>query len=118
MKRISFMAVIIVVASLSAGAAEIDFEGVAAGTILDEVSTGFGVTGNVHGTIGVDGYNPAMSADTKCDNAPPCNAAVVFDSSNPPVAADDYDLGTPNECKGGLGIEPDARRYLRNTKRW
>ena len=110
MKRISLMAVIIVVASLSAGAAEIDFEGVAAGTILDEVSTGFGVTGNVHGTIGVDGYNPAMSADTKCDNAPPCNAAVVFDSSNPPVAADDYDLGTPNECKGGLGIdlEPDG----------
>jgi len=103
-KRITLLAVFIVTASLSAGAAEIDFEGVTPGTILDEVSTGFGVTGSVPGTIGVDGFNPALSADAKCDNAPPCNAAVVFDSSNPPLI--DYDLGTPNECvAGGPGID-------------
>lgn len=86
-----------------AGAAEIDFEGVAPGTILDEVSTGSGVSGSISGTIGVNGFNPALSASSKCDNQPPCNAAVVFDSSNPPGI--DFDLGTPNECVGGPGID-------------
>lgn len=105
MKRITLLAVFIVAANLSAGAAEIDFEGVAPGTILDEVSTGFGVTGSIPGTIGVDGFNPALSASSKCNNAPPCNAAVVFDSSEPPVLADDYDLGTPNDCMAGPGID-------------
>jgi hypothetical protein len=107
-KRITLLAVFIVTVNLSAGAAEIDFEGVAPGTILDEVSTGFGVTGSVPGTIGVDGFNPALSTDTKCDNAPPCNAAVVFDSGNPPGI--DFDLGTPNLCVSGPGIdlEPDG----------
>ncbi len=103
MKRITLLVVFIVAANLSAGAAEIDFEGVTPGTILDEVSTGFGVTGNVPGTIGIDGFNPALSASSKCGNAPPCNAAVVFDSSNPPGI--DFDLGTPNECVAGPGID-------------
>lgn len=108
MKKITLLVVFIVAANLSAGASEIDFEGVTPGTVLDEVSTGFGVTGSVPGTIGIDGFNPALSADTKCDNAPPCNAAVVFDSSNPPGI--DFDLGTPNECNSGPGVDqfPDG----------
>jgi hypothetical protein len=108
-KRITFFsALFLVLAATGAMSAEIDFEGVTPGTILDEVSTGIGVTGSVPGSIGVDGYNPALSASIKCDNAPPCNAAVVFDSSNPGI---DVDLGTPNECvTGGVGVdaEPDG----------
>ena len=103
MKRITLLAVFIVTANLSAGASEIDFEGLAPATILDEVSTGFGVTGNVPGTIGIDGFNPALSASDKCEGALPCNAAVVFDSSNPFIR--DLDLGTPNECALGPGVD-------------
>lgn len=103
MKKIMFVAVFFLVATLPASAAEIDFEGVTPGTILDEVSTGSGVTGSISGTIGVDGFNPALSASSKCDDAPPCNAAVVFDSSTPHPR--DLDLGTPNQCAGGPGID-------------
>lgn len=106
-----FWALSLILASTGAMSAEIDFEGVAARTILDEVSTGSGVTGSVPGTIGVDGFNPALSASSKCDNAPPCNAAVVFNSAMPGI---DVDLGTPNECVdlgGGImgpGVDSDS----------
>ena len=103
MKKIILMVVCIVIAALPATAAEIDFEGITPGTIVDEVSTGSGITGGVPGTVGVDGFNPGLSASSKCNNAPPCNAAVVFDSSNPPGI--DFDLGTPNECVAGPGID-------------
>ncbi len=66
----------------------IDFEGVAAGTILDQV---FGASGA--GPIVVSGFNPNLGA---------VNAAVIFDSSNP--TGGDFDLGTPNEDFAGPGI--------------
>lgn len=92
--------------AMTLGAAEIDFDGVTPGTILDEVSTGFGITGSVPGSIGINGYNPALSLSSKCSSAPPCNAAVVFDSGNPPGI--DFDLGTPNDCVGGPGVDQDV----------
>lgn len=100
-----FVAVAVGTAALTVSAAEIDFEGITEGTILDRVSTGAGVSGNVSGTIGVNGFNPALSLSSKCIGAPPCNAAVVFDSSNPPGI--DFDLGTPNSDFGGPGIDQD-----------
>ncbi len=76
-------------------AADIDFEGIAPGTILDEVSEGSGITGNLNGVqVDVFGSNPDFSAGT--------NAAVVFDSANP--TGGDVDLGTPNEVFGGPGV--------------
>lgn len=70
---------------------DIDFEGLPAGTIPDELSEGAGLTGTVDGTVGVYGYNPPLGAT---------NAAVIFDSANP--TGGDVDLGTPNEtCVGG-----------------
>jgi len=83
--------------------AEIDFEGLAAGTIVDEVSTGVGVSGPLGGSVQVFGFNPVFGAEV--------NAAVIFDSACPPtgVSADcsgtDTDLGTPNLVNfGGPGI--------------
>ena len=60
----------------------LDFEGLAPGTILDQVYGQGGL-----GPVEVFGYNPAFG--------PLTNAAVVFDSSNP--TGEDPDLGTPNE---------------------
>ncbi len=73
----------------------IDFEGIVPGTIVDEV---FANGGTGSGPIGVFGTNPDL--DNKFDSEPN-NAAVVFDSSNPPGI--DFDLGTPNENFGGPG---------------
>jgi hypothetical protein len=87
------------------GSAVIDFSGIPAGTIVDEIFSGYGVTGSLSGTIGVNGYNPGLSVWPECANKPPCNAAVVFDSSNPPGI--DFDLGTPHNCAGGPGIDKD-----------
>jgi hypothetical protein len=68
-------------------AESIDFEGVPAGTILEEVS----IPG---GKVEVFGLNPSFTPNT--------NAAVVFDSSNP--TGGDLDLGTPNEAFAGPGV--------------
>lgn len=103
MKKTILVLIFFVVSALPATAAEIDFEGLTQGHILDEVSTGSGITGGVPGTIGIDGFNPALSASGKCSSGPPCNAAVVFGSNNP--TGGDWDLGTPNECNGGPGID-------------
>lgn len=71
----------------------IDFEGIAPGTIVDEV---FGAAGT--GPIGVFAFNSQLSALFP-EGA---NAAVIFPSDNPPNT--DFDLGTPNEDFGGPGI--------------
>jgi hypothetical protein len=68
----------------------ITFEGFANGAILSEV---YGDGGS--GPIAMSGSNPALGA---------VNAAIIFDSANPLPAADDYDLGTPNETFSGPGI--------------
>jgi len=64
----------------------IDFESLAAGTILGEVMT-------AHGRVTVQGLNPDFAG---------LNAAVIFDSSAPTDA--DPDLGTPNKDFGGPGV--------------
>jgi hypothetical protein len=74
--------------SLVAAMETIDFEGLPAGTIVDEV---YGDLGS--GPVAVSGNNPVLGA---------VNAAVIFDSSNP--TGEDPDLGTPNEDFGGPGI--------------
>lgn len=79
-------------------AAEIDFEGLPEGYILDEVYTGHGVTGSISGVVKITG-NPS--------------SAIVFASDCPAggTPADcsgaDVDLGTPNECVGGPGVDGD-----------
>jgi hypothetical protein len=93
MKKLIFslvFALFVISALLGNSYAEtIDFEGLAAGTIVASV---FGDSGS--GPILVQGTNPSLAAGT--------NAAVIFDSSNP--TGDDSDLGTPNENFGGPGI--------------
>ena len=90
------------VASWQAQAAEMDFEGLAEGEIVSEVSTGAGVSGNLKGTVSVFGFNPGFGVGT--------NAAVVYDSdclpSNGPAdcSGEDADLGSPNDEFGGPGI--------------
>ena len=79
-------------------AAEIDFEGIPAGTIVEHLSNGAGAAGLSGGYIGVRGFNPRLSMND--------NAAVVFDSLNPPGI--DYDLGTTNSDFGGPGIDDDG----------
>ena len=77
------------------GAETIDFEGLNAGDIVDEV---FGDGGS--GPIAVSGVNPGFPDD---------NAAMIYDSSCPPdgrpfdCSGADADLGTPNETFGGPG---------------
>jgi hypothetical protein len=70
----------------------IDFEGLPAGTIPDEVTSADGAT------IGVHGLNP--------NYGPAVNAAVIFDSScsTGTCTGGDSDLGTPNADFGGPGI--------------
>lgn len=85
--------------ALPALAVDIDFEGLAPGTIVDEVSSGAGITGSLPGTVGVYAFNPRFGSGT--------NAAVIFDSSAASVSIAmgvDRDLGTPNEVFGGPGV--------------
>ena len=83
-------------------AADIDFEGLAAGQIIGNISSGNGISGDLKGSVEVFGFSPAFGAGT--------NAAVIFDSSCPPggVPSDctgrDDDLGTPNQVFGGPGV--------------
>lgn len=85
------------IAFTGAWSAEVDFEGLPAGTIVDELSDGLGISGGLPGTVGVHAVNPSFGAGT--------NAAVIFDSSCPGgiCSGEDYDLGTPNENFGGPG---------------
>ncbi len=97
--RFTFLSRAIVVAacvtiSSAVWADEVDFSNLPAGTIVDSLSKGLGVTGNLHGTIGVFGFNPSFGGST--------NTAVIFDSGNP--TGGDLDFGTPNEDFGGPGI--------------
>ena len=64
------------VAGWEAQSADLDFEGLAEGEIVSEVSTGSGVTGVLSETVGVQGFNPSFGMGT--------NAAVVYDSDCPP----------------------------------
>ena len=45
---------------LSVNAAELNFDGLPAGTISDELSTGSGITGSLDGSVKVNGFNPAF----------------------------------------------------------
>ncbi len=75
--------------------AVMDFEGLPAGMIVDELSSGLGVTGPLTGVIKVVGESFLGS-----------NTAVIFDSSDP--TGEDEDLGTPNENFGGPGISTEG----------
>lgn len=83
-----------------AGAGTIDFEGLAEGEIVDEVSNGKGATGLPPGKVGVFGYRPSAGINT--------NTAIIFDSTcggggPSDCSGQDPDLGTPNEDFGGPG---------------
>jgi hypothetical protein len=91
------------VAGWQVQAADIDFEGLSEGEIVDEVSTGAGVSGDLNGHVDVFGFNPGFGVGT--------NTAVVFDSDCPPggiptdCSGTDVDLGTPNEdFSSGPGV--------------
>ncbi len=83
-------------------AADIDFEGLDEGQVVDKVSAGAGVSGNLKGHVNIFGFNPAFGMSV--------NAAIVFDSDCPPTftpgdcSGEDPDLGTPNETFGGPGV--------------
>jgi len=84
----------------SALADEIDFEGLPPGTIVNELSKGQGITGNINGVVKVLGHNTIF---------PTTNAAIIFDSSCTPTSLSiceefDLDLGTPHMDFGGPGI--------------
>lgn len=83
-------------------ACDMDFEGLAAGTIVTELSKGNGISGcNTSGTVEVSSQNTIFSSE----------AAIVFDSDCPVIpdpfsdcGLSDLDLGTPHEDFGGPGI--------------
>ncbi|WP_193212836.1 hypothetical protein [Luteolibacter marinus] len=77
-----------------AGAFELDFEGLPAGTVAFELSEGAGISGGPAGTVGVNGYSSAFGFAI--------NPVLIFDSANP--TGGDDDLGTPNEIYAGPGI--------------
>ena len=82
----------------SVWAANIDFEGLPAGTIVDSVSEGKGISGSFPGSVKVFAVNPSFGEGV--------NAAVIFDSSCSPFgdcSGGDQDLGTPNVVFGGPG---------------
>ncbi|GAA4896017.1 hypothetical protein GCM10023333_31510 [Ferrimonas pelagia] len=81
----------------SLNAAEINFEGLNKGDIVNKLTEGSGVSGTRGGEITVYGFNPKLSTND--------NAAVIFDSANP--TGGDDDLGTPNEAFGGFGVDDD-----------
>jgi len=88
-----------------AKAAELDFEGLAEGEIIDTLSTGTGIGGAFSGTVKVTGFNPSMGAST--------NAAIVFDTDCPGgCSGNDRDLGTPNSGFGGPGVDNDGNAAI------
>jgi len=81
-------------------AASIDFEGLPKGTIVDELSTGAGLSGNVSGTVKVFGRNGLFGNK---------NVAIIFDSicaqtSLGKCTSIDPDLRTPHVDFGGYGL--------------
>ncbi|MBT8442465.1 MAG: hypothetical protein KJO76_08770 [Gammaproteobacteria bacterium] len=93
----------LVVSGPAVQADTIDFEGLPAGTIVDELSKGAGIDGNATGVVKVQGRNTIF---------PNTNAAIIFDSDCPVVidpvfsdcGRDDLDIGSPNEDFGGPGV--------------
>lgn len=91
--------------SAPVGAAEINFEGLPEGYVIEELSEGHGITGPLSGVVVVFGFNPVFGANT--------NTAIVYASDCPPggtpgdCSGGDDDLGTPNECVGGPGTDKD-----------
>lgn len=86
-----FVAVLILATSSSSLAvpveAVIDFEGIPAGTIVDEVHSGYGISGApIEGFVIVDGFNPVFGEGV--------NAAMIFDMRCPPG-------NVPADCSGG-----------------
>lgn len=112
MRRIARRALLLIVgavliASPQLRSADIDFEGLPEGYVLDDpLFTGFGISGDLSGMVSIFGFNPAFGAGT--------NAAIVFASDCPPsgTTADcsggDVDLGSPNSDFGGPGIDADG----------
>ena len=67
--------------------AVIDFEGIPEGTIVDELYSGYGISGApIEGRVIVFGFNPDFAAFT--------NTAMIFDATCTPG-------GTPADCSGG-----------------
>lgn len=97
MRKTTALAAVAGLAALGFAAANqfsIDLEGLPPGTIVSQLKTGQGISGNVNGHVSVVGYNPTLGAQA--------NAAVIFDSANP--TGGDVDLGTPNQLYNGPGI--------------
>ena len=88
MRLFTTLAVLLATTGLAAGQDVIDFEGLPAGTVLNQVMSAGG-----QGPILVEGISPAF---------PGFNSCLIFDSSNP--TGGDFDLGTPNQDFGGPGI--------------
>lgn len=90
------LAVLMGLALASSGlmAAEMDLDGLPAGTIVFELEEGNGISGSLNGKIYVLAFNPVFGLGI--------NAAVVFDTSDP--SGGDDDLGTPNMDFGGPGV--------------
>ena len=66
--------------------AVIDFEGITPGTIVDQLTSGFGISGAViPGYVSVSAYNPDLGD---------VNAAMIFDATCPPG-------NVPADCTGG-----------------
>jgi hypothetical protein len=88
-----FVAVLLLTTSVNTQAvpveAVIDFEGIPEGAIVDEVYSGYGISGApIEGKVLVRGFNP--------DFGPSVNAAMIFDATCTPG-------GTPADCSGGDG---------------
>ncbi len=79
---------------------EMDFEGLAPGTIVTQLGVGAGISGcGVSGNVAVSSHNCFFSSD----------AAIVFDSSctvtpTSDCGPADRDIGTPHQDFGGPGI--------------
>ena len=74
------------------------FDGMDAGTVVDEV-----YSYNSAGPVMVWGTNPGpYVTESNGTITPTVNAAIIFDSSNPTGL--DLDLGSPNESFGGPGV--------------
>jgi hypothetical protein len=75
----------------SSGYTVVDFEGLAAGTLVESLSYGNGISGIPgSGGIGVLGFNPRLELRFGSGT----NAAMIFDATCPPD-------GTPQSCSGG-----------------
>jgi hypothetical protein len=86
-----FVSVLLLTTSVNTKAvpvgAVIDFEGIAPGTIVDQVYSGYGISGApIEGYVIVDGFNP--------DFPPTTNTAMIFDATCPPGSV-------PADCSGG-----------------